>query len=289
MARDMGMLRQAYLTLLPAFNAFFTFIPALGVLTVMLWATSKVVDLARPFDVGYPPLVWLFALLGPLCALALLISMAFAWESENPPTVSVGAMAISLVGIALVAPIPRWASSVAAGSAAGAVVGTVFEVAGVAVLASAAMLMLRRRTKIADEQVHEALEAGELERIGREVRGQVMRYTASARRWAWANYGLGFLAATFSGASGVTGLDENASNGVRTTFAVLAIVGAGLMALNTALGASKAQQESQATADGLNALRLEIELRPEGPSDSPASGYLDELRKLLPPRPETSA
>ncbi|WP_143268636.1 hypothetical protein [Amycolatopsis vastitatis] len=70
-----------------------------------------------------------------------------------------------------------------------------------------------------------------LRSIYRDVTVAAAAYRKSAKHWTQANYSLGFLAAVFSGGSGITSL-STASPVVKTTFAVLAVVGAALASLS---------------------------------------------------------
>ncbi|MFB9684348.1 hypothetical protein [Amycolatopsis plumensis] len=218
-----------------------------------------------------PPIAWTTITAGPILALMSVIYLAFKYSSQNTERASTHsepnypARAIFWSGILLL----TVAGVLAVGlslSPIGWTLVLLLEIVGIGTTVASTELTLRALAAIhsagtaattGETSLESEVEDWRLRGIYRDVTVAAITYRKSAKQWTRTNYGLGFLAAIFSGGSGITSLSA-ASPAVKTVFAVLAVIGAALSSLNTSLGANEAQAESKLTATKLEALAREI-------------------------------
>jgi len=128
-----------------------------------------------------------------------------------------------------------------------------------------------RPAVLADEEPYEQLLA--------EVIMAATRARKSQATWLRMNLLLAGSAAAFSAASGVTGLVATAPQAVRLTFAVLALVGAGLTGLVLSLGAGQRESASDSVATLLE--RLEREMRFTANRDVAFPRFFGEFQAIM--------
>jgi hypothetical protein len=250
-----------------------------------------------------PPITWIAIAAGPVLALASNIYLAFKYQSDDhegasslrEPSRSARAIFWSGILLLTIAGVLGIGLSL---STAGWILVLLLEVAGIGATVASAELMLRPQEAATGEMTaatppHDtSLDAQvtdwRLRSLYRDVTVAAAAYRKSAKHWTQANYSLGFLAAVFSGGSGITSL-STASPVVKTTFAVLAVVGAALASLSTSLGANEAQAKSKLIANRLDALARDIHWRPSSTDDSPPiNEYVTRFNDLTTVKPKAA-
>lgn len=267
--------------------AVYPIIAAVLVLLPLLWS-----DTARP-DPSAPDSAFDFVngyhLVGPILAIGLLTVAAFRFRSRHRRVGTLGGAAGVTVGlagaiclaVAVIIPVamPERSSSW--------IVGLVLQVVGVLALGAAMMVATSRRERPPEVKDAAAFkfpadDTTRVEYFEREVTAEARQLRQTSRRWGATNYVLGFLTATLSGAAGVTGMSTS-PNTLELIFAILAIVGAGLAALNTSLGAAQAQKEAKVKAMALETLSRNIRWAPRERTVTRIDEYVDHLNRVTGP------
>jgi hypothetical protein len=266
-------------------------------LVVSIFVSSAVIFEAIRGAGALPALGWILLLLGPLLSGAAIVHASFAYWRGNshgillrplaPPAFTVAFIGVmcsaATVAIVLIPSVQT----------AGWVAGIVLQLAGAASLIAACVLAVTRPNpsgpiRSSSEGQRPTGDVGQLFGLDNEIMEDARRHRESAQRWAWLNYGLGFLTATLSGAAGIAGLTD-APPALKSIFAVLAVVGAGLAALSTSLRASENQQRKQDIASELEGLSRTIRWREVPvPNHSVIRGYVQRYNAILDQTPQYS-
>jgi hypothetical protein len=260
-----------------------------GIALIAAVVVALVPWLIRPSAEQPGGLVTAYVLVGPLLAVGLLIIAAFRlrnlrgdadsrYGGAAGATVALAGLACLIVAVVVPTMAPERASSWT--------IGVVLEAAGVLTIGAAMVIASRRRVsprkpvpddprlvKYGDPLAH-VLEW--------EVTQSADRWRRSSRWWGTANYVLGFLTATLSGAAGISGVSGDPST-TDTVFGILAIVGGGLAALSTSLGAAEGHRRSKMKAEELEALARQIRWRPSGPGEEMFDAYVDRFNEVTGP------
>jgi hypothetical protein len=125
----------------------------------------------------------------------------------------------------------------------------------------------------------------------REVQEETREANVAGGRWFKISVVLAGSTAIFSGAAGVVGLLDNPPTALRVTFALLALLGAGLAALGAVLGATQRATLLKARSDGLQLLARDVEFSLRSGELGPGKGdviatFFERFKQLLATGPE---